>query len=250
MIQRRITVARIPPVITTVPAVIRPAPHQTLQRCMPVSEEWLIHILCTAVDSRTGAEWTQARIGVLKAEDLLGLTQRGVGASADSVTGAMTGNSWSSSGSLMQAEREQKAAGDASWQGRHRSLLGVQAPSTALWRQAHPHTEARDLSAVPRAAPLPLRRKMPPRSPSLGCSAPPWLPRSAALDSARLPPSAGGPAGPREAALPAQALRALAGYPTLNLLAPPGGRGWGKVIGAGGSPARIPNSRGGLLLVV
>lgn len=32
MIQRRMTVARIPPVITTVPAVIRPTPHPTLQR--------------------------------------------------------------------------------------------------------------------------------------------------------------------------------------------------------------------------
>lgn len=32
MMQRRMTVARIPPVITTVPAVIRPTPHQTLQR--------------------------------------------------------------------------------------------------------------------------------------------------------------------------------------------------------------------------
>lgn len=32
MMQRRMTVARIPPVITTVPAVIRPMPHQTLQR--------------------------------------------------------------------------------------------------------------------------------------------------------------------------------------------------------------------------
>lgn len=31
MMQRRMTVARIPPVITTVPAVIRPMPHQTLQ---------------------------------------------------------------------------------------------------------------------------------------------------------------------------------------------------------------------------
>lgn len=30
--QRRMTVARIPPVITTVPAVIRPTPHQTLRR--------------------------------------------------------------------------------------------------------------------------------------------------------------------------------------------------------------------------
>ena len=34
MMQRRMTVARIPPVITTVPAVIRPTPHQTLQRRM------------------------------------------------------------------------------------------------------------------------------------------------------------------------------------------------------------------------
>lgn len=31
MMQRRMTVARIPPVITTVPAVIRPTPHPTLQ---------------------------------------------------------------------------------------------------------------------------------------------------------------------------------------------------------------------------
>ena len=32
MMHRRMTVARIPPVITTVPAVIRPTPHPTLQR--------------------------------------------------------------------------------------------------------------------------------------------------------------------------------------------------------------------------
>lgn len=32
MIQRRMTVARIPPVITTVPAVIRPMPHPPLRR--------------------------------------------------------------------------------------------------------------------------------------------------------------------------------------------------------------------------
>lgn len=32
MMQRRMTAARIPPVITTVPAVIRPTPHPTLQR--------------------------------------------------------------------------------------------------------------------------------------------------------------------------------------------------------------------------
>lgn len=100
-----------------------------------------------------------------------------------------------------------------------------------------------------RAAPLPLRRKLPPRFPAPPWLLP-WLPRSAALDSVRLPPSAGGLVGPREAALPAQALSALAGYPTLNLLAPPGGRGWRQVIGAGGSPERIPNPPGGLLFSV
>lgn len=59
-------------------------------------------------------------------------------------------------------------------------------------------------------------------------------------------PGAGGCGGPREAPLAAPTLGVLALHGAENLIAPPGGRGWGQVprdlIGAGQSPGRSPET--------
>lgn len=111
----------------------------------------------------------------------------------------------------------------------------------------------------PRPAPL---RSLPPFLPSgnlgsksaltryRGASLRRPLPGSASTGSARVLPSARAWGCRREAPLRSPALRALAPHGAGNLIAPPGGRGWGQVpshlIGAGPSPRRIPHPRGRL----
>lgn len=74
MIQRRMTVARIPPVITTVPAVIRPMPHPTLQRDAQRGEgqQWLPHWAQGREPSRN---FPQGREGPECGCGLVGLTR-------------------------------------------------------------------------------------------------------------------------------------------------------------------------------
>lgn len=137
-----------------------------------------------------------------------------------------------------------------------RAYLGVEAPSEVRRGQAHPRAEPSDLQSLqPVSVPTPPSfsflsgnqgaEERPNSLQLLGSSATAVTPAFGSHPVCVRP--SGGWGGPREVPLPAQALQVLAPHGAENLIAPPGGRGWGQVprdlIGARTSPRRIPQER-------